>query len=87
MSDEYEYVRVESFELTPSQLVWRRYKRPAPTILGRFLDANPHIAPALGEGPFLPFGMIVRIPIDLSVLEGRPRPARTVSFVGAPDIV
>ena len=78
MTEEYEYVRVESFELTPSQLVWRRYKRPAPTILGRFLDANPHIAPALGEGPFLPFGMIVRIPIDLARVgrEATPRAHR-----------
>ena len=79
----YEYIRIEALDLTPSQLVWRRYKRPAPTILGRFLDANPHLAPALGEGPYIPINIVVRMPIDDRILAGKPRVVRTTNFVGA----
>jgi phage tail protein X len=78
----FEYLRVEAEDLTPSQIVWRRYKRPAPQILGKFLDANPHIAPALGEGPFIPFGTVVRIPIDLRLLAGKPQLIQTTNLIG-----
>lgn len=72
MADSYEYVRVEALDLTPSQIVWRRYKRPAPEMLAEFLDLNAHIAPYLGESPFLPINVIVAIPIDRRALAGKP---------------
>jgi hypothetical protein len=78
----YEYVKIQGDEITPSQLIWRRYKRPARTILGLFLDVNPELAGPLGTSPFLPIGMVVRVPIDRDILAGRPPPMTQVRLYG-----
>jgi phage tail protein X len=78
----FEFPKVQGDSMTPSQVVWHRYRRPAPGILGKFLDANPHVAPALADGPFIPSGTVVRIPIDQSILAGRPRVLPTVRLTG-----
>lgn len=69
----YEIVRISGDNITPSLLVWRRYKRPAPGMLGLFLDINPQLARALGESPYLPVGVLVKIPIDDEILSGKRR--------------
>jgi phage tail protein X len=82
VADSYEFIMVQGEELTPSQLVWRRYQRPAPGILGQFLDANPHLAEFLNDTPFVPHGTVVRMPIDDRVLAGKPRILGTVRMSG-----
>jgi phage tail protein X len=83
MSDlPFEFLKIEGETTTPSHVVWARYKRPAPGILGQFLDANPHLATWLADGPFIPRGTVVRIPIDQSILSGRPRMLPTVRLTG-----
>lgn len=78
----FEFLAINAEDLTPSQVVWRRYKRPAPGILGQFLDANPHLALQLGSSPFITRGTVVRIPIDERILAGKPRLMNTVRLTG-----
>jgi phage tail protein X len=80
--ESYEHVTIRGDNITPSKLIWRRYKRPSRTILWQFLEANPEVSEALGEGPFLPIGMTVRIPIDPSILRGQPPALRQVRLYG-----
>lgn len=67
----YELVRVASEFVTADLIVWQRYKMPAPGIVEAMLDSNPQLAVAHQTSPFLPVGLLVRIPIDPDILAGR----------------
>ena len=74
--------------VTPSLLVWRRYKRPTkavagyPSVLAKFLDINPEIAGHLGKSPYLPLKAVVRLPIYNDRMEGRPFFVKQVTLTG-----
>jgi phage tail protein X len=78
----YEIVMIQADNIEPDRLIWRRYKRPCPGITEFFLAANPHIMPHLGQSPFLPFGVPVRIPIDQETLHGKPKSAKFIRLYG-----
>jgi phage tail protein X len=69
----FELVTVAGTGVTCDMLVWRRYRRRAPGIVEALLDCNPHLAIIHRDGPFIPAGVQVRIPIDLGILAGGPK--------------
>jgi phage tail protein X len=52
----------------------------AGAIVEALLDSNPHLAILHREGPFIPPGIQVRIPIDTDILSGAPKTAPTVTL-------
>lgn len=70
----YELMTVSGDGITADLIVWRRYRVRAPGILEALLDANPHLAGIHREGPFIPPGTQVRIPIDTELLSKGPKP-------------
>lgn len=82
MISSYDYVEVQGEKITADLLVWRRYKRLAPGILEAMLDANPILSKVHVFGPFLPIGLVVRIPIDTDILRGMPSTQHTVTLYG-----
>jgi phage tail protein X len=78
--DGYELITVEGDYVNAYLLVWRRYKCPAFGVLERLLDDNPHLAKLHKEGPFLPVGTQVRIPINLQIMKGTPQLQNSVTL-------
>lgn len=78
----YELVTVSTDNVTVDLIVWNRYKTIAFGVLERMLDDNPHLAKLHKLSPFLPRGTQVRIPIDLQILSGQPKPQKTVTLYG-----
>jgi phage tail protein X len=76
----YEYLTVQGDFITADLLVWRRYKVPSYGIVEAMLDRNPHLARIHRNGPFLPVGTQVRIPIDPDILRGTPRALKTITL-------
>lgn len=61
MADEaFEEMTVEGRGVTVPLLIWRRFHKEMPGLLGRVYEANPGLAD-LGE--FLPLGTVVLMPI------------------------
>ena len=79
---DFEQVRIRGEGVAPDLLIWRRYKRPAPGVREKFLDMNPHVHEALASGPFLPVGVVVKIPIDPAILNGAPVVRSVVRLYG-----
>ena len=71
----FELIQITGYGVTADLIVWRRYRRPAPGILEKMLDANPQLAYVHRTTPFLPPGLYVRVPIDPVLLAGKPQPA------------
>ena len=82
MIESYETVRIRGEQITPDLLIWRRYKRPAEGILEAFLAKNPQAHKALRTSPFLDVGLVVFIPIDPDILNGRPANVPVVRLYG-----
>lgn len=78
----YEVISIKGEGITPSLLIWRRYKRPAAGVLEFFLDMNPHILDGLSKSPYLPIGTIVRLPIDQKALSGAPQSIKQATLWG-----
>lgn len=78
----FELITVQGENITADLLVWRRYRRRAPGIVEHLLDTNPHLARVHREGPFIPVGVQVRIPIDPVMLAGAPKPVTTKTLWG-----
>ena len=70
MISSYELFEIESEYVTADLICWLRYKRPCYGIVEAMLEANPHIAVVHQQTPFIPPGTIVRVPIDLDILNG-----------------
>lgn len=68
----YELVQVMSDYVDADLIVWKRYRRRAPGIVEAMLDANPQLAIVHQTTCFIPAGVFVRVPIDLSLLAGSP---------------
>lgn len=61
MTDSVEKVTVTGVGLTLARLIWNRFQRPVPGMLGRIYDLNPGLS---GAGTELPVGTVVLIPVD-----------------------
>jgi phage tail protein X len=71
----YEIYQIQSDYVTADLLVWQRYRQRAPGVLEQLLDDNPQLAVVHRTTPFIPAGTLVRIPIDPSLMLGKPVPA------------
>ena len=80
--ESYDLITVQGDNITVDLLVWRRYRTFAPNIVEFLLDVNPHLAKIHVNGPFLPVGTQVRIPLDPGILKGRPEPKTKVILWG-----
>lgn len=76
----YELVTVQGDQVTADLLIWRRYRVRALGMVEAMLDCNPHLAIVHRDGPFIPTGVQVRIPIDLAILAGSPKATGTVKL-------
>lgn len=76
----FELMQVMGDFVTADLIVWRRYKRPAPGILEKMLDANPQLAYVHRYTPFIPPGTYVRVPIDPDLLAGKPQASQTTNL-------
>jgi phage tail protein X len=74
---------IEGDNVTPSLLVWRRYKRPARGVLANLLDMNPDLIEGLSQSPYFPVGAIVRVPIDQAAIAGAPQTVKQATLWGA----
>jgi len=72
MADAIEPITIEGDAITASLLVWRRFKAPMPGLVERICALNPGLA---RQGPFLPVGTVVLVPIPA------PRPFAEVTPV------
>lgn len=55
-----EKIKVTGAGLTVSRLIWNRFRRPMPGMLGRIYDMNPGLADL---GTHLPVGTSVLVPV------------------------
>jgi len=69
----FELYQVSSDYVTVDLIVWKRYRTRAPGIVELMMDANPQISHVHRTTPFLPVGTFVRVPIDPSLVIGRPQ--------------
>jgi phage tail protein X len=58
--------------VTVDLIIWKRYRAMAPGMVELMLDANPQLAFVHRTTPFIPVGTYVRVPIDPSLILGRP---------------
>jgi phage tail protein X len=68
--------------LTVDHLIWRRYRRNTRGIVELAMDVNPEVAKAHKYGPFLPVGLVIKIPIVRSQLQGGPVRAAAITLYG-----
>jgi phage tail protein X len=68
----FELHKVTSEYVTADLIIWKRYRARAPGMVELMLDANPQISHVHRVTPFLPVGVYVRVPIDPSLVLGRP---------------
>ena len=61
-TDSIEKVVVTGAGLTTSRLIWNRFQRPMPGLLGGIYNLNPGLADA---GTDLPIGTVVMIPVPV----------------------
>ncbi len=76
----FELVKVTTDYVTADLIVWKRYKRKAPSIVELLLDANPQLAFVHRTTPFIPPGTYLRVPIDPGMILGRIEPLPTDSL-------
>jgi phage tail protein X len=69
----FELYVIESENVTVDLIIWNRYMARAPGMTELMMDANPHLAFAHRRSPFIPPGVYVRVPIDPSLMLGKPR--------------
>jgi phage tail protein X len=70
----FELHRVEADYVTADSIIWKRYLGRAPGVVEIMIDANPHLATAHRRSPFIPVGVLVRVPIDPDLILGKPQP-------------
>ena len=69
----FELAVVTSEYVTADLIVWKKYRRPCPGIVEIMLDANPQLSLVHRTTPFIPVGTYVRVPVDISLLAGKPQ--------------
>jgi phage tail protein X len=74
----YELWTVGTDFVTADLLAWKRYRNFAPGVVEALLAANPQLAYVHRYTPFIPAGTVVRIPINPSLMAGKPQaPTKT----------
>jgi phage tail protein X len=73
----FELYTVASDYGTADLIIWHRYMQRAPGIVEKMLDANPQLAYVHRYTPFIPPGTVVRVPIDPTMIAGKPQPVAT----------
>ena len=68
----FELHKVTSDFVTADLIIWKRYHARAIGMVELMLDANPQLAYVHRFTPFIPPGTYVRVPIDPSLVLGRP---------------
>jgi phage tail protein X len=76
----FELVEVATEYVTADLIIWKRYRNRAPGMVELMCDANPQMAYAHRVSCFLPVGMLLRVPIDPTLLAGKPVPMSTDSL-------
>jgi len=71
--DSWELVQVTSQFVTADFIIWKKYRRKALGMVEAMLDANPQLSFVHRTTPFIPVGTYVRVPIDSSLLLGKPQ--------------
>ena len=71
----YEVYQIQTEYVTADLLIWQRYRQRAPGVFEKLLDDNPQLSVVHRTSPFIPPGMLVRVPIDPSKMQGKPIPA------------
>ena len=69
----FELYQVSSEYVTVDLIVWKRYRTRAQGIVELMMDANPQLSHVHRITPFIPVGTFVRVPIDPSLIHGRPQ--------------
>lgn len=67
----FELWSVETEYVTADLIIWKRYKNRAQGMVELMLDANPQLAYVHRFTPFIPVGVVVRVPIDPDLIAGR----------------
>jgi phage tail protein X len=78
----FEIVEVRGMGITVDLLVWRRYRRRTTGVVELMMEMNPEIARAHRFGPFLPVGLVVKLPIVQELLDGGATTKRAVTLYG-----
>lgn len=76
----FELIQITGDLVTADMLVWNRYHQFAPGIVETMLDANPQLAFVHRTTPFIPVGTYVRLPIDPTLMAGKPPPTQYSSL-------
>lgn len=76
----YELAEVVQDGVTADLIVWWRYKTIATGIVEAMLDYNPQLAVIHRNGPQLPVGTLVMIPIDQTILSGKASSSNQSNF-------
>lgn len=69
----FELYTISSDYVSADFIIWKRYLGRAIGMFEMMLDANPQLAMAHRRSPFIPVGVYVRVPIDPSMVLGKPR--------------
>jgi phage tail protein X len=78
----FEILTVSGDNITADLLVWRRYRMNAPGVVEFMLDQNPQLAAIHKQGPFIPPGTVVQIPIDTDILKQWPGVSAPIDLFG-----
>ena len=68
----FELVQVMTDYVTADLIIWKRYRQRAPAMLEIMIDANPQLSWVHRRSPFIPVGVFLRVPIDPSLILGKP---------------
>ncbi|PWT74801.1 MAG: hypothetical protein C5B60_06280 [Chloroflexi bacterium] len=58
--------------MTCDLIVWKRYRQRSTGIVEKMLDANPQLSWGHRTSPFIPVGTVIRMPIDPTLIIGKP---------------
>jgi len=68
----FEAYQIMSEYMTADLIVWKRYRQRSNGIVEKMLDANPQLSWGHRTSPFIPVGTLLRLPVDPSLLLGKP---------------
>jgi phage tail protein X len=68
----FELVQIMTDYVTADLIIWKRYRQRAPSMVEIMIDANPQLSWVHRRTPFIPVGVLVRVPIDQGLILGKP---------------
>lgn len=70
----FELVEVGSDYVSADLIIWKFYMNRAHGMVELMCDANPQLAFCHRVSPFIPVGTYLRVPIDPTLMAGKPQP-------------